>query len=326
MSYKDLILALLVVTIWGANFTVIKLGLDDVPPMLLVALRFMLASFPAIFFVRPPEIHISYLISYGVTVGVGQFGCLFYGMHIGMPAGAASVVLQSQAFFTLFFATIFLREAVANVQWLGLVVAAIGLGLVGHNDQTSVLAIPKAALMLTLCGAASWGLSNIIVRKASASAILNGRTLNMFSLVVWSSLIPPLPLLGLAMLLDSPARIVESFTHLNGISIFSIVYLAFGATLIGFGIWSKLLSKHSAGKVAPLSLFVPVTGLLTARIVLNEQFSYYQWAGCLCVILGLLVSSFGLPSFLMMITRYPGARRAAETAKKGRHKKPRIPQ
>jgi len=100
MNIKDLTLALLVVTIWGANFTVIKLGLDGIPPMLLAALRFMLASLPAIFFVRRPEIHIRYLLSYGFTVGVGQFGCLFYAMHIGMPAGAASVILQAQAFFT----------------------------------------------------------------------------------------------------------------------------------------------------------------------------------------------------------------------------------
>jgi O-acetylserine/cysteine efflux transporter len=303
MNIKDLTLALLVVTIWGANFTVIKLGLDGIPPMLLAALRFMLASLPAIFFVRRPEIHIRYLLSYGFTVGVGQFGCLFYAMHIGMPAGAASVILQAQAFFTLIFATILLRESVTRVQWLGLIIATIGLGLVGYNDQTSVLAIPQTALLLTLCGAASWGLSNIIVRKASASALSHNKELDMFSLVVWSSLIPPLPLLGLAVYLNSPTELIESFTQLNGMSIFSIIYLAFGATLIGFGIWSKLLSKYSASKVAPLSLLVPVIGLLTARIVLNEQFSYYQWIGCLSIMLGLLISSFRLPIFLLRSSR-----------------------
>jgi len=192
---------------------------------------------------------------------------------------------------------------VTRVQWLGLIIATIGLGLVGYNDQTSVLAIPQTALLLTLCGAASWGLSNIIVRKASASALSHNKELDMFSLVVWSSLIPPLPLLGLAVYLNSPTELIESFTQLNGMSIFSIIYLAFGATLIGFGIWSKLLSKYSASKVAPLSLLVPVIGLLTARIVLNEQFSYYQWIGCLSIMLGLLISSFRLPIFLLRSSR-----------------------
>lgn len=296
MNKKDLSLALLVVTIWGANFTVIKLGLDGVPPMLLAALRFMLAAFPAIFFVRRPAVHIRYWLGYGLTVGVGQFGCLFYAMHIGMPAGAASVVLQSQAFFTLIFATLILREAVTGVQWLGLSVAVIGLGLVGYNDQTNILAIPHTALLLTLAGAASWGLSNIIIRKASAFAVSHNKKLDVYSLVVWSSLIPPIPLFGLALFLNSPRELIEALTAINGISLFSIVYLAFGATLIGFGIWSKLLSKHSAGKIAPLSLFVPVTGLLTARIVLGEQFTYYQWIGCFFVMFGLLISSFGLPN------------------------------
>lgn len=299
MNIKDLILALLVVTIWGANFTVIRLGLDGVPPMFLAALRFTLASLPAVFFVRRPDVHISYLLGYGITVGIGQFGCLFYAMHIGMPAGAASVVLQSQAFFTLILATILLKESVAGVQWLGLIVASIGLGIVGHNDQDSVLAIPQAAFLLTLCGAASWGLSNIIVRMASASALSHDKNLDMFSLVVWSSLVPPLPLFGLAVYLNSPSELIKSFIQLNGLSIFSIIYLAFGATLFGFGIWSKLLSKYSANKVAPLSLLVPVTGLLTARVVLNEQFNYFQWIGSLCVMTGLLITSFGLPNFLV---------------------------
>ncbi len=269
--------------------------------MLLAALRFLLASLPAVFFIRRPQIHISYLLGYGLTVGVGQFGCLFYAMHIGMPAGAASVVLQAQAFFTLIFATVLLKESVTEVQQLGFIIAIIGLGLVGYNGQTNISTISNAALLLTLCGAAFWGLSNIIVRKASASALSHNKTLDMFSLVVWSSLIPPLPLFGLAIYLNSPAELIGSFAQLGGISLFSIIYLAFAATLIGFGIWSKLLSKYSAGKVAPLSLLVPVTGLLTAQIVLNEQFSYYQWLGCLCIMLGLLVSSFGLPGFLVKI-------------------------
>jgi O-acetylserine/cysteine efflux transporter len=304
MLFKDLVLAFIVVTIWGANFTVIKLGLDGVPPMLLAALRFMLASLPAILFVRRPKVNLGYLVGYGLCVGVGQFGCLFYAMHIGMPAGAASVVLQSQAFFTLVFATIFLKESVVMVRWIGLIVATIGLGFVGHNDQSNVLAIPQTAFLLTLCGAGFWGLSNIIIRKASASARSQNITLDMFGLVVWSSLIPPLPLFGLALFLNSPAELIKSFTHLNGMAIFSIIYLAFGATLIGFGIWSKLLSKYSAGKVAPLSLFVPVTGLLTAQIVLNEQLDYYQWIGCLCVMVGLMVSSFGLPTAILNLFKF----------------------
>ncbi|MDO9112070.1 MAG: EamA family transporter [Desulfatirhabdiaceae bacterium] len=302
MNRKDLVLALLLVTIWGATFTVIKLGLGGVPPMLLAAFRFVFAALPAVFFVRRPAVGPRYWVTYGIAVGVCQFGCLFYAMHTGMPAGVASVVVQSQAFFTLAFATIFLRESASDSQITGLGIASVGLVLVGHNvGGTSVFAIPPAALLLTLASAAFWGISNIIVRKATASATSQGKRLDVLSLVVWSSLVPPVPLFLLALLLDTPETVIGAITALDGVSVFSILYLSFGATLFGFGVWSRLLSRHPANLVAPLSLLVPVTGLLTAWLILGEQLSILQWGGCLTVIFGLLVSTFGLQAFRRLV-------------------------
>ena len=307
MNRRDIVLALLVVTIWGATFTVIRLGLDGVPPMLLVAFRFVFALLPAIFFVPRPAVSAWYWIGYGLTVGVGQFGCVFYAMHMGMPAGVTSVVIQSQAFFTAVFAAIFLRESITRSQVAGLFIAASGLYLVGQgNVGTSLFAIPPVAILLTLASAAFWGGSNIVVRMATASAASQGNRLDVLSLVVWSSLVPPVPLFLLALVLDSPETVFKAISSLNGISIFSILFLAFGATLFGFGAWSKLLSRHPANRVAPLSLLVPVTGLLTASLVLGEQLSILQWSGCLSVILGLLVSTFGLQRFRLLM---PGAER-----------------
>ncbi len=178
MNRKDFVLALLVVTIWGANFTVVKLGLDGVPPMLLVALRFVFVVFPAIFFVRRPAVSPRYWITYGATVGIGQFGCLFYAMHIGMPAGVASVVLQSQAFFTLLFAAILLRETISAAQLLGIAISSLGLYLVwSSSGSVNVLSIPPFAFLLSIAGAAFWGISNIVVRKAAASAAANKKIL-----------------------------------------------------------------------------------------------------------------------------------------------------
>ena len=289
MSRKDIAIALLVVIIWGANFTVIRLGLDGIPPLLLVSLRFLLAAFPAILFVKKPAVGFRYLLAYGLSVGVGQFGCLFYAMHIGMPAGVASVVLQAQAFFTLLFAVTLLNESVTLRQLAGLGLAAIGLYLVGGiSGKTSEITL--GALMLTLAGAAFWGMSNIVVRKATSFAASQGEKLDMLSMVVWSALIPPVPLLLLSYLIESPERILGAITHLNGVSLFSVAYLAFGATILGYGAWSYLLSRHPANRVAPWSLLVPVAGLITARIVLNERLSAIQWIGCLLVVAGLVVA------------------------------------
>jgi O-acetylserine/cysteine efflux transporter len=292
MHRRDLTIALFVVAIWGANFTVIRLGLDGVPPMLLASLRFLLAAFPAILFVPRPVVGLRYWLAYGLSVGVGQFGCLFYAMHIGMPAGVASVVLQSQAFFTLLFAVLLLHETVTIRQITGLCLAAAGLFLVG-GVSGKANAITPAALLLTIAAAAFWGISNIVVRKAGSSAASQGEKLDMLSLVVWSVLVPPLPLFLLSLLLDSPANVAQALTHLDAVSLFAIAYLAFAATIFGYGAWSYLLSRHPANQVAPLSLLVPVAGLLTARIVLDERLTLIQWGGCLLVVTGLLQAFFG---------------------------------
>lgn len=294
MSSKDLSLALLVVMLWGANFTVVKLGLDGVPPMLLAALRFVFAVFPAIFFVPRPTVKPLYWISYGLLTGMGMYGALFYAMTVGMPAGVASVVLQSQAFFTLLLAGLFLRESISITNLAGLLVASIGLYFVGYyTPGFTVSTIPPGAFLLTIGGALFWGMSNVLVRKASESAVAEGKSLNILSLIVWSSIIPPIPLFLIAVIVDSPQIIIRTLFSLNSLSLFSILYLAYGATLFGFGIWSTLLTRYPASKVAPLSLLVPVFGILTARIILGEQLTTAQWGGCLLVIIGLLISSFG---------------------------------
>lgn len=294
MTLRDLFLALLVVLVWGANFTVIRIGLDGVPPLLLAALRFVLALFPAILFIKPPRIPFSHWFGYGLFVGFGQFGCLFSAMHLGMPAGVASVVLQSQAFFTMLFAALLLGEKVTIRQVLGLVLAASGLFLVSGAGTGG--GIPLVALLLTLAAASFWGMSNIVVRRAGVLATAAGNRLDILSLVVWSSLVPPLPLFLCSLALDGPQRVVASLTNLSLTSIFSIAYLAFGATLFGYGAWSKLLSKYPANRVAPLSLLVPVAGLITAGIVLDEVLLLRQWLGCGLVVAGLLLATLHLPT------------------------------
>ena len=294
MKRRDLILALLVVIVWGANFTVIKLGLTGLPPMLLVALRYTFAAVPAIFFVKRPDIGWKYIIAYGMAVGVGQFSCLFYAMNIGMPAGTSSVILQSQVFFTLIFAAVLLKEHLRIFHALGVIISAIGLFFISGNIGSGQMSsLPLGALFLTLLAAAFWGISNIIVRFASKQAASQGKTIDMFGLVVWSSLVPPLPLFIFALILDSPETLLNILLGLSGQSIFAILYLSFLATLFGFGLWSFLLSKYPAGKVAPLSLLVPITGLITARAVLGEQLMPIQWLGCGIIILGLITSNFG---------------------------------
>ncbi len=282
MSPKDLLLALVVIVVWGMNFVVIKIGLDDIPPMLLGCLRFMLAAFPAILFIKRPQMPLRWLIAYGATISLGQFAFLFSAMHVGMPAGLASLVLQSQAFFTLFFAVLFLGERLRATNLVGLVIAASGLVLIGMQGDRSMT---LAGFMLTICAASMWAMGNIITRKVGK--------VNLVGLVVWGSLIPPIPFFALSWFIEGP-RLIESALRGIGLSsIMVLVYLAFGATILGYGLWSRLLSRYPANTVAPFSLLVPVVGLTSAAWLLGEQLDGLQAIGALLVMLGLVINVSG---------------------------------
>lgn len=282
MSPKDLLLALVVIVVWGMNFVVIKIGLDDIPPMLLGCLRFMLAAFPAILFIKRPQMPLRWLIAYGATISLGQFAFLFSAMHVGMPAGLASLVLQSQAFFTLFFAVLFLGERLRATNLVGLVIAASGLVLIGMQGDRSMT---LAGFMLTICAASMWAMGNIITRKVGK--------VNLVGLVVWGSLIPPIPFFALSWFLEGPQMIESALRGIGLSSIMVLVYLAFGATILGYGLWSRLLSRYPANTVAPFSLLVPVVGLTSAAWLLGEQLDGLQAIGALLVLLGLVINVSG---------------------------------
>ncbi len=292
MKARDLFIALLVVIVWGANFTVIKLGLDGVPSMLLVSFRYILVIIPGILFIKKPHTSWKYIILYGLTAGVGQFGCLFYALSIGMPAGLASIIVQLQAFMTPFFAAFLLNERLRKNQIIGFVIGALGLGLIGYASLSSGLAsIPIPALLLTIGAPTFWSLSSIVSKKAHLEAKARGEDLDMLGLVVWSALVPPIPMLVLSLIIDGPAAIIASLSHLSFMSIFSALYIGYLATLFGYGFWNILTGKYSLAKFAPLSLLVPVTGLLTAYLVLGENLSLIQWLGAGIILLGLIISN-----------------------------------
>jgi len=282
MQPKDLLLALVVIIVWGLNFVVIKIGLHEMPPMLLGALRFLLAAFPAVLFIKRPQIPLRWLLAYGLTISLGQFAFLFSAMSVGMPAGLASLVLQSQAFFTLLFAVLFLGERFRLANLFGLLVAAGGLLLIGMQGNGL---ITLAGFALTLCAAAMWALGNIVTRKLGK--------VNLVGLVVWGSLIPPLPFLALSWLLEGPVAIESALRGFTLDTLLVLIYLAFGATILGYGLWSRLLSRYPASQVAPFSLLVPVVGLTSSALLLDERLSTLQLLGALLVLLGLLLNVGG---------------------------------
>lgn len=291
MSVSHVLQALLVVLIWGVNFVVIRWGLNEVPPFLLAAARFSLVVFPAIFFIKKPNVPWRWLIAYGWFNSFGQFALLFWAMKVGMPAGLASVVHQAQVFFTLIFSVLILQQRTQVTQWLGLMIAVLGLALIayGKNAGTPVgMQMTSLGLVLNLLGAASWAIGNVVVSAMRRAGIQP----EPFGLVIWSSLIPIVPFLLISGLFER--HVYPDWQAISWHSIVSALYLAWAATLLGYGLWSRLLSQYEPNRVAPFTLLVPVVGLLTAWLVLGERLNQWQLWGSACLLIGLAVNVLGL--------------------------------
>ena len=288
MSRKDGLLALLVVVVWGLNFVVIKVGLHNMPPLMLAGLRFLLVAFPAIFFVARPKIPLSLLLGYGLTISFGQFAFLFSAIKFGMPAGLASLVLQAQAFFTIILGAFAFGERLQGKQLVGIALAVFGV-LVLIEASLNGQHVGMLGFMLTLAAALSWACGNIfnkkIMQHPSRPAVM--------SLVVWSALIPVVPFFLASLLLDGPAQITQSLVAIDMTTILSLVYLAFVATIVGYGIWGSLLGRYETWRVAPLSLLVPVVGLASAAVLLDETLTGLQLLGALLIMAGLYINVFG---------------------------------
>ena len=282
MPLRDICLALLVVTVWGINFVFIRWGVEAVPPLFMTGLRYLAAALPAVFFVRRPNVRLAILVGYGLAIGVAQFGLLFMAISLGMPAGLASLVMQVQAFFTFALAILFLGERLNGSQLLGAVVAFAGIAVIALERLELPMLLP---LLMCVLAALFWGVANIITKKAGP--------VDMFGFVVWSSLVPPIPLFALSMLIEGPQAVAHALTHISTLGLLSIGFNAYGATLIGFGLWSVLLGRHPAATIAPFSLLVPVAGMVSAALLLGEIVTGLEVAGSALVFAGLLVNLFG---------------------------------
>ncbi|EBS8368136.1 O-acetylserine/cysteine exporter [Salmonella enterica subsp. diarizonae serovar 50:z:-] len=285
MSRKDGFLALLVVVAWGLNFVVIKVGLHHMPPLLLAGLRFLLVAFPAIFFVVRPKVPLALLLGYGLTISFGQFAFLFCAIKFGMPAGLASLVLQAQAFFTMTLGAFVFGERFQRKQLAGITLAIIGV-LVLIEASLNGQHIAMSGFMLTLAAAFSWACGNIFNKKIMQYSPRPA----VMSLVVWSALIP---ILLSSLLLEGADHITQSLITIDMTTILSLLYLAFVATILGYGIWGALLGRYETWRVAPLSLLVPVVGLASAAVLLGETLTAMQLAGAVLIMAGLYINVFG---------------------------------
>lgn len=282
MAVPHILLALVTVFLWGFNFVVIKVGVMDMPPLFLTALRYLFAAVPLVFFLPRPKVSWQHMVIYGMVMGCAQFGLLYTAIKLGLPAGLASLVMQSQAFFTMALAVTILGEIPLKSHIAGAAVAFGGLAVIGLERLNVSAMVP---LVMCVGAAFSWAIGNIVNRKV-------GRV-NAVSFVAWTSLVPVLPLIALSLVLEGPQAISDGLASANLMTVFVVIYMAYGATIVGAGIWSFLLLRYPAGTVAPFSLLVPIVGFLGAYFAFAEQITLLEVIGSTLVVAGLALNVFG---------------------------------
>jgi O-acetylserine/cysteine efflux transporter len=245
LATRDLLLTLAVVTLWGFSFVPIKVGLREVPPFALAALRFFFAAVPLVLVIKPPRIPWWDVVGYGLAIGVFQFGLLFLGMKLGMPAGLSSLVIQVQVFFTIGLAIVFLGDRMERHNLVGAGIAAAGIAVLAAQKVIEGAHATLDGFALVLVAAFAWGVGNVIAKRAAAA-----HEADMFSMVVWSSLIPPLPLALLSYLFEGGASVWDTVASASALTWGCVLVLAWGATLFGFASWARLLHRYPTGLIA----------------------------------------------------------------------------
>jgi O-acetylserine/cysteine efflux transporter len=274
MPPRDLALIALVILAWGSNFTAMKLALEEVPPFLFVALRFAILL-PLLAVLKRPAIGWGKIIAVGALINMAQFAFLFAALRSDASAGLASLLIQIQVPLTILLSLIVFGERLRPLQAAGLGVALAGLGVFAASVGGAVTGL---GLLLIVMGALSWALGNLVLKRV-------GR-LDTLALFIWASLVPPIPMLALSVLVETPSP----FATIAAISVqgwAAVIYVALASTVLGYSIWGALLARHPAASVTPFALLIPVVGMAVAAAVLGERLTPRDLVGGAIILIGI---------------------------------------
>ena len=285
MRPAHILLALAVVAIWGTNFVVIKIGLNHFPPFLFATLRFICSALPWLLFIKRPPVRVRWLVWYGVLLGAGQFGLLFYAMRADISPGLASLVVQMQVFFTIGLSVLFFREQVGLLPIAGMLLALCGLIVIAAHVDASVTV---AGVAMVVAAGFFWAGANTVVKQAAREAHTG---IDMLGFVVWSSVFAIPPLLLLSLLFEGADAGWHAMQHAGLGAWTAVLWQALGNTLFGFAAWSWLLTRHPAAIISPYALLIPLFGVGASSLLLNEPLPPWKIVAALLVLGGLSVTT-----------------------------------
>ncbi|WP_282606505.1 DMT family transporter [Pelagibius sp. Alg239-R121] len=266
-----LVIFLVVALVWGLNFAVAKLGLVQLPPLLFMGLRFALVAAILIPFVKPPSGRWLQVVGIAVTLGLLHFALMFSGLRV-LDAATAAIAIQLQVPFAALLAAVFFKDKLGWRRALGMAIAFVGVALVAGEPR---LDGQYLALFLVIAAACTWSIANVQIKFLT--------DVDGFSLNAWMALFAA-PMLLIASLLFEEGQ-VEIILQMNWVSVFAIFYQSLLVVVFGYGCWYWLLRRYSFNQAMPFTLLVPVVGVFSGVLFLDESLTLYLIAGgCLTVI------------------------------------------
>ena len=279
MQLKHVALALTVALLWGANFTVMKVGMGTTSPLVFSAMR-SLIILPLLFFIPRPKMSWRLLFIIGLLIGTVKLPLMLLAISLGVATGLTSLIVQVQAFFTVLFAWVVFSQQPSKINWVGMFISMLGIGLISIQIDGSA---SFSGLIVIIISAIFWAISNLIIQQKC-------QKVDMLSLTIWMNIVPPIPLFIMSYYIYGPKEFIMSFKEFSLTSFWTLLYAGFCAGLLGYTIWGHLLKRYPAATVAPFSLLVPVFGLSFAYFSINETLTSLSILGCILVIIGLIVN------------------------------------
>lgn len=299
---RDTFIALIVVLIWGINFVPMKIGLETLSPFELGAGRYFLAAVPLCFFFKLPKVRLRWIVATGLIQCVGQFSLLFIALQVGMTAALASILFQTQIYFTALWGFVIYRHRPSKLLLISMSTAFIGLAFFAINalSNPDSKAVTFSGIAFMLAAAAMWGANNIVVRQVQHES----PDYSALNFIVWSSAVGALGYLVIVVLFVPDAAKWLHFDTWQAVNLktwLSVMFVGWVSTLVGYSLWTRLLKHHHANQVAPFSLGVPIIGLVAGIVLLGETINVWQWLGSMFVGVALVLVVFGGKLFPRLI-------------------------
>jgi drug/metabolite transporter (DMT)-like permease len=286
-AWKVLLAFAIIYFVWGSTFLAIRVGVREVPPFLLAAMRFLVAGIVLYGWMRargtpsPSAREWSAATFLAVLIFVLDYGLLFWAER-RVPSGIAAVMMATIPVFIAIAEIIFLRTLRLTLRLgLALLMGLAGVAvLVGHTMSLGEAPVDTAGACALIVAAVSWSVAASLTRKLplpAAKAMSSGAQM----------------LAGGVLLLLTAALLGEfRGFHVQAVSMgawLALVYLIVAGSIVAFTAYVWLIHHESPTKVGTYAYVNPVVAVLVGYFLGGEAIGPRTLVGTLLVLLSVIV-------------------------------------